>query len=347
MRPWTKEEDRRLEELLQIKSYRETAEILDRSLNAIYQRKKILKIKSTRDSKRYWTEQDDEYLSENWGRFSMRVLMKNLDRSEIAILQRAYQVLKLGPARESTDYIRISEFVKLSGISRDRIINTLVPKYDFPIIRKATLNRRDYFIDLELALSWLESHQSLYDASKISESLFVNEPAWLKEKRRFDKQDKSKIKSYAVIKNWTVEDNQKLADLVKIGYSYDELAKLFQITRSQIERQVININASWTSPTFWKGEEFKYIKEHWQTMSDKEMAKHLRRSVTSIIKHRISLGLLRTANKKHWTESEDEYLKEFYKSQSDIQIGNHLNRPVDGVISRRLKLGLKRTEDSP
>lgn len=82
-------------------------------------------------------------------------------------------------------------------------------------------------------------------------------------------------------------------------------------------------------------------------MSDKEMAKHLRRSVTSIIKHRISLGLLRTANKKHWTESEDEYLKEFYKSQSDIQIGNHLNRPVDGVISRRLKLGLKRTEDSP
>lgn len=345
MRPWTKDDDKRLAELLQTKSYKETAEILNRTLNSIHQRKKVLNLQSVRDSKRPWTPEDDGYLSENWGRYSMRVLMKNLKRSEIAILQRAYQVLKLGPARESTDYVRISEFSKLSGISRDRIIGTLVPKYNFPIVRKATLNRKDSYIDLDKALSWLESHQSLFDASKVSESLFVREPDWLKEKRKFDKQDKSNIKSYAVIKNWTVEDNLRLSDLVKIGYSYDELAKIFQVTRSQIERQVININASWTAPSFWKGEDFKYIQENWTTQSDEEMAKHLKRSVISITKHRISLGLLRTANKTHWIESEDDYLRQFYKTQSDIQIGEHLNRPAGGVQARRLKLGLKRTED--
>lgn len=343
--PWTEEDMAKLRELAASgKKYPQIAKELGRTVGAVRAKVFAHKIIVYGAEKREWTEEEDEYLRENWGQTSLASMCKALHRTDVAVKQRACSVLQLGRADELTDYVKIAEFVDLSGISRDRILYTLVPKYKFPIVKKVVLRNRQYFIDLAKVLKWMEKNQRLYDGSRVSQDLFVQEPQWLAEKRRQDRENKANVNSYAIVKIWTPNDLLRLKDLVRIGYNYTEIAREFGVTRSQIEHRVIQENLSYTSPTFWQGSDFKFLRENWQTMTDEELAAHLHKSKLAVIKQRNKQGYLRMGEKRRYTTDEEQFVKEHWEQMSDEEMSKQMGRSVAGVKNLRYKLGLKREQ---
>ena len=63
---------------------------------------------------RKWTDEEDDYLINNWGVLEMQTLMKNLDRTFNAINKRA-KTHKLGSATK-TNYFTRTEIAKMLGV---------------------------------------------------------------------------------------------------------------------------------------------------------------------------------------------------------------------------------------
>lgn len=84
----------------------EIAEQLGRHVESVGKMRRLL---SGRKHKP-WTEEEENYLSENWGHMSVPNLCKNLDRSKNAIMVRV-QRLGLPPFLESGEYITLNQLM--------------------------------------------------------------------------------------------------------------------------------------------------------------------------------------------------------------------------------------------
>ena len=88
---------------------------------------------------------------------------------------------------------------------------------------------------------------------------------------------------------------------------------------------------------FWTPEEEQYIRDHWRTQSDAEMAAALGRTECSVKGRRREL---RCSTQKVWTPEEEEYLEEHWGTVSIPGIAKHLDRTVSSIKVRAFKLGL-------
>ncbi len=338
---WTDEEIEKLRELVNKKlKASEIAEKMGRTPSSIYAQMTRHKIKS-RVSKQQWSDEENNYLIESWGRLTLRSMALRLKRTEVAIKLQATK-LGLGRATDQNINLKLEEFVDYSGISRSRV-NYLTKNYDFPLIKKKLGRRKLYFVDIENVLKWMKKHQEEFDASKISEYLFVSEPEWLKEKRINDSKSKEGLKSAVVVKKWDANSITKLKDMISIGYSYEEIGKALGITSAQVARRAQKENFSYLAPKFWQGSDFRYLKEHWQTQSDAEIAKAIHKTKKSISKRRSALGLLRVGKKVKATEAELQYIKENL-DKTDNDIGKVLGRSETSIQHIRAKFGLYKSK---
>ncbi len=332
---WTSEEVEKLKELVDKKvRVTDMVEQLDREEAAIYNKLKQLKIKSKIN--RAWTEDEVNFLFENWGLISIKGISNKLNRTKCSIKKKA-QDLKIGRARDNSIYVKLNDFIKDSGISRNRIYS-MHARYKFPLIRRKLDKRIYYFIDLDSVLTWMEKNQDKFDGSKVSEDLFVNEPDWLKTKRKRDLKSKENINSRALTKQWNTEDTIKLKDLIEIGHSYEDIAQIFGVTSSQIKAKARKENLSYFGPRYWRGKQYKYIKEHWKTQSDSEIGKALGRSERAVSIQRTSFGLVK--NKKMiYRQDEIDYLKHNL-DKTDKEIGDHLGRSEASIYNMRKRFSL-------
>ena len=209
---------------------------------------------------RRWTKEDEEYLEDNWGCVSMATMTKMLGRSRNAIIQRGYIRLGLGSAAGNNDRITLAEFCRLSGISRDRVNGSVFTATGFPCKKKWVLNRQMYMVDLEAALVWLEEHQELFDASKMSQELFATEPDWLIQKRRADREKKQAVVGMANKKSWTTEEISTLKTRLQMGVSISELAQQFHVTEQQVKGAIYRHGLAYQTPRFWTASDFKFLK---------------------------------------------------------------------------------------
>lgn len=288
---WTNEEIEQLRILADKYEVAEVAKRLDKTINSVYLKARKLNIVFAM-SPRKWSDDDKSYLIENWGQTSVETLAKNLKRKPQAVMQQAHK-MKLEHLYCLTDSLTLTEFQLYTGISRDRIINTLL-KYDFPLnSKRLTSKKKIYNVDIDKALKWMESHQDLFDGSKVSEDIFIPEPKWLTEKRRKDRVDKTNINYQVKKTNWTDEEISYAKSLLGIGLSHEEIAKKLHRSKQSVQFKLAKNGQAYKSSKFWTGKEFKYIRENWEKQSDKEMAEHLKRPVKSVEYHRLELGLKR------------------------------------------------------
>ncbi len=285
---------------------------------------------------RVWTEEDIDFLSENWGLKSLKTIATKLNRTQIAVKYQA-QKLGLGNARDNSLNVKLVDFIANTGLSKDRIVK-LASKNEFPLIKQRLEKRTFYFVNLERVLEWMEENQDLYDGSKISHDLFVNEPDWLKNKRIKDSKSKKELKSSAVTRKWSKDELMQLKDMITIGYTYQEIADRLNRTFHQVQRRAQQENFSYNAPQFWKGSEFKYIREHWEHQSDTEMAKALGRSRKSVVKQRLALGFIRR-QVKDYTPEDIEYIKNNL-DKTDDELGKRLGRSKASIIHIRNKLNI-------
>ena len=172
---------------------------------------------------RMWTKPDREYLRRSWGYIGLNTICKKLHREPDAIVQQAAR-MKLGPAYYRSEDILLADFCRATGISRDRVLGTLAPKYGFPLVRrKASKQQEFYYVDFAKILGWMEAHQDLYDGSMIEDGFFV-EPDWLRAKRRRDQDDNSYLDYNVRRTYWSEREAATAKFLYGLGKTPQEIA---------------------------------------------------------------------------------------------------------------------------
>lgn len=290
-----------------------------------------------------WKVEDLDYLRRNWGRVELSTICKHLGRTESAVIARAF-ILKLSPCYLQSEDIPLAEFCRDTGISNVRIRKTLALKFDFPLKYKKPNKKRYYcYVDIEKIVAWLESHQSMYNASKIPLYYFGEEPEWLIKKRKADSYLESEtVDTKWKADHWSDEDFQKLKDMVAAGRSQAEIAKELGRTPGAVRGKLAREGLSYSSPKFWRGKDFKALRDGMENKSDDELAAELGRSKSSVIHHRTDLGLSRMTAVRESIKEAESYVLAHWQSESDSELGSHLGRSARNIKTIRLSLGLRR-----
>lgn len=94
-----------------------------------------------------------------------------------------------------------------------------------------------------------------------------------------------------------------------------------------------------------------FIRDHWQAMTDRDMARELGRTETAITSRRANLRLLRTTDRpKHpsmrpWSAVDDDALRAMFAAgMSDDDMATALRRTVQSIGQRRSSLRLLRKQ---
>ena len=288
---WSSLEIDKLSELCKDHTLDEIALELERTPTAVYTKAKHLGL-TLYKHRREWTEAEDNFLIEHWGMRKLSYISNYLNRSDEACILRAKK-LGLGGALENTEYVLLAEFCRAIKISKETVLRRWVP-LGFKIKQlKLTKERIFNAVNLEKALGWMKEHQTIFNGYIVEEMFFVPEPKWLKDKRIRDRSDTDYLEGGKPREYWSKLDEERLRGFLKLGKTHEEIAVELNKSKSAISYKVGQLNLGYRAKKFWSGAEFKFIREHWKTMTDTEMANELNRPVRSVESHRLQMGLKR------------------------------------------------------
>lgn len=187
---------------------------------------------------RNWTEEEKQYLQDNWGALSKKTIAKNLGRSLNAI-----EVMKnrlcLGAFLENGDYITWNQLQIALGLSGsgDKMVSW-VHNRNFPLHTKRVDSNSFKIVYVDEFWKWAEKNKDLLDFTKFDENAMGAEPEWVKVKRKHDHEKNRKYISTP----WTKTEDEKLNYLLKqFKYSYHELSTMLRRTNGAIQRRMCNL----------------------------------------------------------------------------------------------------------
>lgn len=336
------EKDRLITLAANNKTVAEIADILGRTETSVKRKANELHV-AIKDHERRWTIEDMDTLRRQWGRVSLKSLAAELKRSEQAVIGRA-RVLHLPKCYLESEDIPLSEFSRDTGISRHRITKTLAIKFGFPIKSMKPGEKRLYlYVDINEILPWLERNQPLYSAANIPQYYFGEEPEWLVEKRKKDSNVDSKtILGKFDMKRWTEEEFCLARDWVAMGISQAEVASRLGRSENSVRNKLGRAGLSYSGRQYWKGKEFRILRDDAKEKSDAELAQELGRSESAIGHHRRFMGISRKAMNDKKREEVKKYIKKHWKTMSDKEIADHFGRAPGGIKDLRLSMGLSR-----
>ena len=206
---------------------------------------------------RPWTQEEVEYLTDNWGEIPTPYIAKKLNRSNKGIIQKAN---KLGLKRfchSGTDYITVSQLSKAMG--RKGAYSEYCQKLEragCPIKKMLMINKKVRIVKLKDFWKWAEKHKNILNFSKLEEWALGEEPEWVAERRKIDFYEKPKNPRL-----WTTDEKKYLIHLLKqYKYTYDEIAAKLNRTERAVIRMIHDLNLKvWPvrrEARFWTEEEF-------------------------------------------------------------------------------------------
>lgn len=228
------------------------------------------------ESTKFWTEKEVDYLEENYGKYSLKVLAKNLNRTESAIKEKCTR-LGLTSALRNTGLLTTSELAIAFKTDRKTIWNYIQYK-GLPAKKKAVLrNGKFWRIDINEFWKWLKNNKELLDFSKLEKNILGAEPAWVEEKRKTDTRNKSRRN-----KNWSNFEINYLKANYKIK-TFDEIAKDLNRTLASVQVKSRKLGLSKVVEIKWKSVEINLlINMKMQGLTDIEIAEELGRSLSSV-----------------------------------------------------------------
>ena len=186
-----------------------------------------------------WTQEEINYLVENWGTVNVKSIAKKLGRTENAVLIKKCK-LRLGPFCESGDYVavnQLSHVVTGSNWNSYRMISW-VKNRGFPLRYQKIRNNSMKVVRLDEWWSWAEKNQEFLDFSKFEKNSLGAEPEWVGIKRKRDIDKKSKIKGTP----WTKSEDEMLKHfLSKQCYTYPQLSLMLKRSCGAIQRRVCDL----------------------------------------------------------------------------------------------------------
>lgn len=250
----------------------ETAKRLGIGLTTLWKYCKEYEIKSTK----FWTEKEIEYLEDNYGKYSLKTLSKNLNRSESAIKEKCTK-MGLTSALRNTGLLTTNELALAFGIDRKTIWNYIQYK-GLPAKKKVVLRTGKFWrIDTDEFWKWLKNNKELFDFSKLEKKSLGAEAEWVDEKRKFDTRNKSRKN-----KNWTKSEVDYLRANYKIK-SFKEIALDLNRSLYSVQVKAQKIRLVKVVQITWKPIEVDFlIQMKQQGFTDVKIADELGRSIASV-----------------------------------------------------------------
>lgn len=183
-----------------------------------------------------WTAEDEWYLQENWGKYSIPTIAKNLGRTVNAIKVRA-QRLGLGAVLMSGEYITLNQLliaVQGSNAGGGYKLKSWVENRGLPVHTKKVVNNSFRVVYLDEFWEWAEKNRSFIDFSKMEPLALGAEPDWVAEQRKRD------FRSFAIQRKdrWTTDEDSRLIMLLKQQkYGYAELSEMLRRSAGAIQRR--------------------------------------------------------------------------------------------------------------
>lgn len=272
---WTKEEEERLIELAKKYKLQKIANILNRSETSIYLKARKMGL-TFKKNRRKWTKEEEQEFEELWGTMKIEQLSKKLDRSVYSLKVKAVRMGLGSMIENNTDVLTIYDIIDILNISRDRIITW--SKYGLKLKEKFVTNSKSYYyVEWNDLIIFLKEHQDLWDANKVDMYMLGEETDWLKEKRKRDSLNKPK--EYRV---WTSSDKTTAINYFKLGYSYEDIAKLLNRSKWAVVNFLNHNDYRISDRLKWTKEELEYLRNNYLNMTYAEIASNLNRSINSV-----------------------------------------------------------------
>ena len=169
-----------------------------------------------------YSPEESQYIEDKWGTISVRTIAKNIGRSVCSVQLKARR-LGLEDSRKAGSDVTLWLFCDLSGIPY-RTIRSWVDSRDFPIKRRAFVNKKVRMVNFEEFWKWAVDHKEMLDFTKFEKGDLGIEPDWVEAKRR-DDFEKKKYRRKGHNDEWTPSEDSRLKFLVsQCKYTYPEIA---------------------------------------------------------------------------------------------------------------------------
>lgn len=189
---------------------------------------------------RPWTTEEETYLMDKWGHYSIPAIAKKLNRTVNAIKVRA-SLLHLGPALMGGDYVTFNQLMLAitGGIhSCTYQRESWIKKRGLPIHTRKVIENSFKVVYLDEFWEWAEKNRSFIDFSKMEPLALGAEPDWVAQQRKID------VVSYANQRKdpWTAQEDQRLKHLVKQHkYTYAEISRELRRSTGAIQRRCLDL----------------------------------------------------------------------------------------------------------
>lgn len=188
-------------------------------------------------SARKWTDEEKDYLRENWGRTPIGSIAKKLGRSENAILIKAAR-WHLGAFLDAGDYISLNQLAVIFGQYN---VKTIWVREGLPTHNKKVRECRFAIVKLSDFWEWAKDHRELVNFSRLGKYDLGPEPKWVEKARKVDSEKNRKRK-------WTKAEDGLLENMVKRGCHIDEIARKLQRSENTIRSRIYDLALPYKIP---------------------------------------------------------------------------------------------------
>ena len=236
---------------------------------------------------RKWSEFEDEYLKENWGKIETLKICRKLNRTYQSVRNKAKK-LKLGPARQANEFICASELASTINVDRRTIDSYIKKGLKIKKRRFGISKRSNICIKLNDFWNFAKENSDLIQFYKFKNGDLANEPKWAQEKRFEKLRKRVNIQNYN--KEWSDSEDRALQKMFIKGMSDEEIA--IELRRTVISvvcrRSILSLNVK----PLWTDKEVSILKEKVKSgLTDKEIGKILGKSTRSVQGKRLSLNI--------------------------------------------------------
>ncbi|MDU5110296.1 MAG: helix-turn-helix domain-containing protein [Clostridium sp.] len=227
------------------------------------------------ENTRFWSDEDTDYLEENYGKYSLKTLAKNLNKSESAIKGKCLR-LGLTSALNNTGLLNTSDIAKALGIDR-KTVGDFIKVKGLPAKKKVVLKKAKYWrIDIDDFWKWLEKNEDV-NLSNLERNILGIEPEWVDIRRKNHIKNKTRQNQ-----NWSKYE----VDYLKANYkikTFNEIASDLKrsLTSVQVKSRKLGLSKMILLP--WKPIEVDIlISSKTKGITDEAIAEELGRSLSSV-----------------------------------------------------------------
>ncbi len=346
---WSEEEVNILTELSSKVYIRELAKILNRTEGAIISKANKMGLDYI-TLKKVYTDEELQYIKNNWGIVAVTDMARNLGVSRIMIQAQAdkMNLPKLGnnPYRKWTE----EELIKLRGLASKKSITELARYFDTTNDAIITVAHRNGIYLNDDKIHWTEEDNAVL--RELAKTLDLSELA-IKMNRapsairlQAERQNIKLIPNKKFIDSvWTDENTKELQMLVGEGKSLLEICSLMNKKDATVLKKAreLNLDIKKEEQREWSNEEINSLRELSQTKKISELVKALNRTSSSIKAMAKKLGINVMSDRKNWTEEEYKLLEKLtmVDKKTPKEIAKILGRTEDAIIIKINRRGLQ------